>query len=86
MLPSIFGCPPTWVVTSKFRPILEGDKGDSPINFVALLMEGGIRVPMHLGIIQHLKSFAPSKEVVWKYLIRDGKWAALDVPPLKLHR
>ena len=81
-----FTRPPTWVVTSKFRPILEGDKGDSPINVVALLMEGGIRVPMHLGIIQHLKSLAPSKEVVWKYLIRDGKWAALDVPPLKLHR
>jgi len=44
---------------------------------------------MHLGIIKHLKSLAPSKEVVWKDLIREdreGKWAPLDVLPLELNR
>ena len=84
-----FTRPPTWVVSSKFHSVLQGDKGDSPINVVTLLMKGGIRVPMHLGIIKHLKSLAPSKEVVWKDLIREdreGKWAPLDVLSLKLHR
>ena len=41
---------------------------------------------MHLGIIQHLKSLAPSKEVTWKYGTGEDEWAALDVLSLKLHR
>ena len=79
-----FACPPTGVVSSKFGSIFEGDKGDSPINVVTLLMEGGSGVPIHLGIVQYLKSLASSKEVIWE----DGedKWAPLDVLSLKLHR
>ena len=41
IFPPTLTSPLTWIVSSKFGPILEGDKGDSPINVVTLLMEGG---------------------------------------------